>query len=77
MRSAEVACSRHVSQDEATDRLYWLLAALDPAHAVQWGAVERRAVSFDDAGALPWRLAEGAELLAIIDSLRHDRASAA
>lgn len=76
-QSAHVTCSRHISQHEAIDRLYWLLAQLDPAHAVPWGAVEPRAVTFVATGEMPWRLAEGSELAAIVEDLRERRASAA
>ncbi|MGM1028264.1 MAG: hypothetical protein ACQEWM_00155 [Actinomycetota bacterium] len=76
-RSARAASSWHISQDEAIDRLYWLLAGLDPAHSVPWGAVEGRAVTLVAPGETPWRLAEGDELAAIVDGLREQRQHAA
>lgn len=71
------SATRHVSQHEATDRLYWLLAQRDPQRVVSWGDVERRAVSYTPDDELPWRLAEGPALERIIAGLRHRDASAA
>lgn len=75
--SAQGSSSRHISRDEAIDRLYWLLGDLDPAHEVPWGAIERVAVSPVPDDELPWRLAEGAELVGIVAGLREHRRSAA
>jgi len=71
------AASEHASQDEATDRLYWLLTHLDPQRTVAWGEVERRAIASTTQGSSAWLLAEGAELERIVVELRAERAAAA
>jgi hypothetical protein len=69
--------TRHVSQHEATDRLYWLLVQRDPNRSVSWSEVERRAVSYAPHDELPWRLEEGLALERIIAGVRHRGVSAA
>jgi len=73
-RDARHAPSAHASQDEATDRLYWLLMHLDPERTVSWGEVERRAITcVADDPSSPWRLLEGAELEHVVGGLRGPR----
>lgn len=71
------AVSEHASQDEATDRLYWLLTHVDPQRTVAWGEVERRAIASTGQNPSAWLLAEGEELERIVDELRAERAAAA
>ncbi len=66
--------SLHASQDEATDRLYWLLMTLDPDHTVPWGEVERRAIAGSVDGT-SWRLLEARALASIVSDLRGRRIS--
>lgn len=75
--TARVAASQHASQDEATDRLYWLLMRVDPQRTVAWGEVERRAIARAPHDPSEWRLAEGAELERIVAELRLERIDAA
>ena len=69
-RGTRSAPSLHASQDEATDRLYWVLMRLDPERTVPWGEVERRAIAHVPGETAPWRLLEGAELELVLQQLR-------